>query len=156
MGEDGAEGLLKEMASRHVMTEINLTSNEVILGVTGARHPLPLYRAAGVPIALSTDDEGVSRIDLTHEYVRAVVEFHLRYGELKTMARTSLEHSFLPGLSVWKAPDVFREMVPVCVTSQGTGGHAGEACKAFLGANPRAAAQWELEQRFRVFEASFH
>ena len=65
MYEDDAAGLLKEMAQKHVMVEINLSSNEGILGVKGAEHPFPLYRAAHVPVALSTDDEGVSRIDIT-------------------------------------------------------------------------------------------
>ena len=54
-----------------MMVEINLSSNEGILGVEGDAHPFPVYRSAHVPVALSTDDEGVSRIDLTHEYVRA-------------------------------------------------------------------------------------
>ena len=71
MYEDDARELLKEMADKHVMVEINLSSNEGILGVEGDEHPFPVYRSAHVPVALSTDDEGVSRIDLTHEYVRA-------------------------------------------------------------------------------------
>lgn len=154
MGEDGADALLQEMAARHVLVEINLTSNDVILGVTGVRHPLPLYRAAGVPVALSTDDEGVSRIDLTHEYVRAAGEFHLGYGALKRMARSSLEHSFLPGASLWKAQDSFSGMVSACAWSPATDGRPGETCAAFLRVNPKAAEQWELERRFRVFEAS--
>jgi adenosine deaminase len=83
------------MASKRIMVEINITSNDVILGVKGREHPLPVYLAAGVPVALCTDDEGVSRIDLTHEYVRAVSEFGLTYRDLKNIARTSLEHSFL-------------------------------------------------------------
>jgi adenosine deaminase len=74
MNEDDVPGLLKEMAAKHVMVEINLSSNESILGIKGADHPFPLYRAARVPVALSTDDEGVSRIDITHEYVRAALD----------------------------------------------------------------------------------
>jgi adenosine deaminase len=35
-------------------------------------HPFATYRKFGVPVALSTDDEGISRIDLTHEFLRAV------------------------------------------------------------------------------------
>ena len=38
------------------------------------------YRAAQVPVALSTDDEGVSRIDLTHEYVRAALDYMMEVG----------------------------------------------------------------------------
>ena len=148
MYERDPQGLLQEMAARHVMVEINLTSNDVILGVRTNQHSLPAYLRAGVPVALSTDDEGVSRIDLTHEYARAAVDFGLGYGDLKRSARTSLEHAFLPGASLWASPDVFTRRVPACV-SQGAG------CDAYLEANPRAAAEWELERRFGVFEGSF-
>ena len=51
--------------------------------------PLPLYRLYHVPVALSTDDEGVSRINLTHEYVRAATTYPLTYGDLKQMVRTA-------------------------------------------------------------------
>jgi adenosine deaminase len=96
MFEDHPYDLLKEMAAKKVMVEINLTSNDVILNTKGADHPLPLYRLYHVPVALSTDDEGVSRIDLTHEYVRAAMTYPLTYGDLKQMVRTGIEHSFLP------------------------------------------------------------
>lgn len=96
MYEKDPHELLKEMAARHVMVEINLTSNDVILGVSGKQHPFPIYRQFGVPVALSTDDEGVSRIDLTHEYVRAVEIYNLSYLDLKQMVRAGIEHSFLP------------------------------------------------------------
>jgi adenosine deaminase len=96
MYEDHPYELLKEMAAKHVMVEINLTSNDVILNIKGADHPLPLYRLYHVPVALSTDDEGVSRINLTHEYVRAATTYPLTYGDLKQMVRTGIEHAFLP------------------------------------------------------------
>jgi adenosine deaminase len=72
MYEDRPHELLQELAAKHIMVEINLTSNDVILGIKGKDNPLSLYRAAHVPLALSTDDEGVSRIDITHEYEKAV------------------------------------------------------------------------------------
>src|SRR5208337_4872998 len=103
-----------ELAQKHVMVEINLSSNEGILGVKGADHPFPLYRAAHVPVALSTDDEGVSRIDITHEYVRAALDYHLTYQDLKRLARTGMEHDFLPGSSLWAAPDVFATPAAPC------------------------------------------
>ena len=96
MYEHSPHQLLGEMSAAGVLVEINLTSNDVILGIKGRRHPLPIYRAAHVPVALSTDDEGVSRIDLTHEFQRAAEEFHLSYPDLKAMARSSLAHCFLP------------------------------------------------------------
>ncbi|MEX2326012.1 MAG: hypothetical protein WD553_04380, partial [Gemmatimonadaceae bacterium] len=86
--------LLAEMARRGVLVEINLTSNDVILGVKGRDHPLRAYLTAGVPVALSTDDEGVARSEMTMEYVRAVQDQLLGYPQLKAMARASLRHSF--------------------------------------------------------------
>src|SRR6266481_5998049 len=85
MYENSPHALMKEMAAKHVTVEISLTSNDVILGVNGKDHPFSLYRMFGVPVALSTDDEGVSRIDLTHEYVRAVQTYDLHYADLKRM-----------------------------------------------------------------------
>jgi adenosine deaminase len=96
MYEDDAAGLLAEMARRHVAVEINQTSNEQILGVHGAQHPFAEYRAAGVPVVISTDDAGVERTDLTQEYVRAAQTWHLGYRDLKQLSRDSIVYSFLP------------------------------------------------------------
>jgi len=137
--EAGAAALLARMARDHVAVEINLTSNDVILGVRGSDHPLALYRKAGVPVVLSTDDEGVSRIDMTGEYLRAATEQGLRYGDLKAMARDSLEYSFLPGTSLRGS---------VCA-GQGT---PSPACASFLAGSPKAQVQWRLEQDFAAFE----
>ncbi len=164
MQEDRPYELLKEMAAKHVMVEINLTSNDVILGVKDKDHPLPIYRKYRVPVALSTDDEGVSRIDMTHEYVRAAETYALSYEDLKQMVRTGLEHNFLPGASLWREPDNFARPAAAC--SQDTPGAAkpfrvnpqGEPsamCAAFLKSSEKARQQWELEGRFREFEASF-
>lgn len=95
MDEHNAVPLLQEMAKRKILVEICLTSNDVILGVKGDNHPLPIYRKYKVPVALATDDEGVSRSDMTHEYLRAAETYNLSYVDLKRMARESLEYSFL-------------------------------------------------------------
>jgi adenosine deaminase len=155
MDEDNAEALLREMAEGHVMVEINLTSNEGILGVSGDRHPFPIYRAAHVPVALSTDDEGVSRIDLTNEYQRAALDYHLSYEDLKQLARTGMEHSFLPGDSLWAEEDVFSVPVAACRSQVLGADNPAPGCKTFLDSSQKAAAQWELERRFRAFEAKF-
>ena len=84
-----------------IIVEINLTSNVAILGISGKNHPFPIYRKFGVPVALSIDDEGVSRIDLTHEYIRAVETYDLSYADLKQPVRNSLQYSFLPGAGLW-------------------------------------------------------
>ncbi len=155
MYEDDAPALLKELAKKHVMVEINLSSNEGILGIKGAAHPFPNYRAAHVPVALSTDDEGVSRIDITHEYVRAALDYHLTYQDLKQLARTGMEHNFLLGPSLWAAQDAFSTPAAAC-KAQPLGAEKPTAtCKAFLDTSEKAAAQWELERRFRVFESKY-
>ncbi len=93
--ERDMQGLLAEMRKRPVAVEINLTSNDVILGVRGKDHPLPAYLAAGVPVVISTDDAGVSRTDMTNEYFRAARDYGLDYRTLKAIARNALLHSFL-------------------------------------------------------------
>jgi adenosine deaminase len=155
MYEDRPYELLKEMAQKHIMVEINLTSNDMILGVTGKDHPFPIYRKNGVPVALSTDDEGVSRIDITHEYVRAVETYGLNYADLKRMVRTSLEHSFLPGESLWRGPDNFARAVAACANDSPGAEKPSSACADFLKKSERAQQQWELERRFREFESNY-
>jgi adenosine deaminase len=155
MHEDDARGLLKELADRHVMVEINLSSNEGILGIAGNHHPFPLYRTANVPVALSTDDEGVSRIDITHEYERAAIDYGLSYRDLKQLARTGMEHNFLPGASLWSKPDGFGVTVEGCRNDELGADQPSAVCKAFLDASQKAAAQWELERKFRAFEGKF-
>jgi adenosine deaminase len=155
MYEDDAPGLLKELAQKHVMIEINLSSNRAILGVEGDEHPFPNYRLAHVPVALSTDDEGVSRIDLTHEYVRAALDYNLSYQDLKQIARTGMEHNFLPGRSLWASEDLFSAPDHACSGETLGANKPSSGCQAFLDGSQKAAAQWELERRFRVFEANF-
>jgi len=155
MYENDPYALLKEMAEKRVMVEINLTSNDVILGVSGHHHPLSLYRRFGVPVALSTDDEGVSRIDLTHEYVRAVESYGLRYEDLKQMVRTGMEHSFLPGESLWSDPDAFHKLVGACSGETFESEKLGALCRELLDKSEKAQQQAELERRFKAFEATF-
>lgn len=95
-GESHAETTMARMARDGIAVEINLTSNDVILGVKGGEHPLGLYRRHGVPFVISTDDAGVLRSDMTAEYVRAVREQGLTYRDLKQASRNSLIYSFMP------------------------------------------------------------
>jgi adenosine deaminase len=154
MYEERPYELLKEMAAKHVMVEINLSSNDLILGISGKNHPFPIYRKFGVPVALSTDDEGVSRIDLTHEYVRAAETYALTYADLKQMVRTSLEHDFLPGPSLWREQDVFTRPVAACSAEFLGAEKTSAGCAAFLKSSEKAQQQWELERRFRAFEST--
>ncbi len=155
MSEKDAVGLLKEMAARNVLVEINLTSNDEILGVSGDEHPLPVYMKYGVPVAISTDDEGVARSDMTHEYLRAVEGYRLPYMELKRMTRQSIEHSFLPGESLWASTKPAFVPVKVCAVDSAGSTTPSAACGKFLAANDRAREQWKLEQEFAKFEKRF-
>ncbi len=153
MYEDHPYELLKEMAAKRVLVETNLTSNADILGVSGKDHPFTLYRTFGVPVALSTDDEGVARIDLTHEYVSAVETFGLSYADLKEIVRNSLEYSFLPGASLWGGSGRYAQVVELCRNDTLGAEKPSQACAAFLAGSEKATEQWELERRFSVFEA---
>jgi len=152
--EDHPAELLKEMADKHVDVEINLISNQGILGITGSDHPLAAYRAAHVPFSLSTDDEGVSRTDLTHNYVQAVLDQNLGYADLKLSARDSLEHSFLPGASLYLHTDDYVHRNAACAAPIAATSFPPGPCKAFLAGSERATQQYELERRFAVFEAA--
>jgi adenosine deaminase len=151
--EDRPNDLLKEMAAKHIDVEVNLTSNDGILGIKGTDHPLSAYRAAKVPFSLSTDDEGVSRGNLTQEYVRAAIEQNLTYANLKQSARSSLEHSFIPGESLYAATDDFARRKPACGATITAASKPTAACQKLLDSSERASQQYELERRFAAFEA---
>jgi hypothetical protein len=155
MLEKDATRLLKEMAARNVLVEINLTSNDQILGVSGDDHPLHAYMKYGVPTTISSDDEGVARSDMTHEYLRAVEGFHLSYSELKRMTRQSLEHAFIPGESLWAETKGAFRTVAVCANETPGKAMPETPCRDFLGANERAWEQWKLELAFYEFERKF-
>jgi adenosine deaminase len=146
MYETDAAGLLGLMKKRRILVEINLTSNDLILGVRGQEHPFPVYRKYGVPVALSTDDEGVSRGHLTEEYRRAVLTYGLSYSDVKEMVRNCLEYSFLAGASYWQDRS-YRVPVAACA-----GGARTKACRTFLNASDKARLQADLEDRFQAFE----
>jgi len=152
MNEKDPIGLLHEMAERNILVEICLTSNDIILGVSGDDHPLPIYMKYNVPVALATDDEGVNRSDLTHEFLRAVETYHLSYADLKRMARQSLEHSFLPGQSLWADTRLVFRIAPSCAGDATGAGKPSAACEQFLAANERAREQWKLESELMQFE----
>jgi adenosine deaminase len=151
MYEDDPAALMKKMADKGILVEINLTSNADVLAVSGKDHPFPLYRTFAVPVALATDDEGIERIDLTHEYVRAVEDYGLTYADLKQIVRNSLEYDFLPGGSLWDGA-AFQRVVSDCKGDTLGADTPSPACAAFLKGSEKARQQWELERRFAAFE----
>jgi adenosine deaminase len=143
--------LLKEMARRNVMVEICLSSNDLILGITGSRHPLATYLEYGVPVALATDDEGVGRSEISVEFLKAVEDHGLGYLQLKTMARNSLQYAFIAGNSLWSDG---RKFVPVvqCARDVADMKLTSNSCRQFLAGSEKGRLQWQLEQDFNAFE----
>nr|WP_236680302.1 adenosine deaminase [Streptomyces sp. 9-7] len=155
--EDNWQELARTMAARQVAVEVPFTSNAQILGVKGAEHPFPTYRAYGVPIVLATDDPGISRIDISHEYRYASTTYRLGYGEVKDLARASLQYAFLPGRSLWRGNptrDGYRP-VDACRGGLPGTGSPGAACRQLLASSPKAAVQWRQEAASAAFERRF-
>ncbi len=146
--------LLQDMADKRVMVEINLSSNAGILEVKGKQHPLPLYMQYGVPVALSTDDQGITLADLTTQYVLAAQEFELSYATLKNFSRNSMTYSFLPGKSLWQDA-AYKQVVTECAVDTLGSSTLSKACSAFLRQNEKARTQWKLERHFNKFESRF-
>jgi hypothetical protein len=151
MHENNPDELLKEMARRDVLVEICLSSNDLILGVSGSEHPLATYIKQGLPVALATDDEGVARSEISREYLKAAEEQGLGYLQLKIMARHSLQYSFVSGGSLWSDSRKFtpvnqcrQDLIVMRLTSKG--------CKQFVEGSEKAKLQWRLEEQLREFE----
>jgi len=149
--ERSAASTLAIMRERGVLVEICLTSNALILGVQGNAHPLRTYLEQGIPVALATDDEGVSRIDISNEYLKAMVEHNVSYTQLKKMSRDSLTYSFLPGASIWADPSA-ASIVSACEADHRAEQLTSTSCKQLLANSPKANRQWLLETKFSAFE----
>src|ERR1043165_8663340 len=151
MHETDAFELLKEMARRNVMVEICLSSNDLILGISGSRHPLATYLEYGVPVALATDDEGVGRSEISVEFLKAAEEQGLGYVQLKSMARNSLQYAFIAGESLWSDGRKFAPVVQ-CTGDVAQMAVTSNSCRQFLAGNEKGRLQWQLEQEFSAFE----
>lgn len=154
MQEAEPEALLRMMAEKRILVEVCLTSNDVILNVTGIHHPLPMYLKFGVPTALATDDEGVSRGDITQEFQRAAETYRLSYLQLKAFARNSLEYSFLPGDSLWK-DSAKAARASACASDSPAATKTSPGCSSFLAGSEKARQEWALEKAFSQFENEY-
>jgi adenosine deaminase/adenosine deaminase CECR1 len=93
--ETDADELLEVLKERKVAVEVNLTSNAFILGVRNEAHPVQVFRSQNVPFVISSDDPGVSRNNLSNEYLLFIVRYRPSYDELKRVAYNSIRYSFL-------------------------------------------------------------
>ncbi|MDR1397356.1 MAG: hypothetical protein LBJ14_06460 [Desulfarculales bacterium] len=87
--------ILRIMREGNIGVTICPASSADVLNLAGNRHPFALYRAAGVRIALGTDDMGIERTSFTGEFVRAVQAFGLKYADLKSLAYTSIDMAMI-------------------------------------------------------------
>lgn len=88
--------LLNYISKNHVAVEINLSSNEYILGVKNDAHPLTLYNRFHVPIVISTDDAAINRSSLTEQYELLALRYkEISYSDIKNFVYNSIAYSFL-------------------------------------------------------------
>ncbi|MDX8034154.1 adenosine deaminase [Lentzea sp. BCCO 10_0856] len=94
IGAATSPALLDRLAGDGVALEVCPTSN-LRTGVvpTLSAHPLPLLVAAGVPVALGSDDPGMFGTTLVQEYLICQQEFALDPAEL---ARAAVRAAFCP------------------------------------------------------------
>lgn len=151
--EVGAAAIAREMAAKGVLIEVNLISNAVILEVPPQDHPYAWFRKMGVPVSLSTDDSGISRSELSGDYVFAVRN-GASYADLKTAARNGIAFSFLAGEGLWADPNVYRKPVAACAGQIGRPEPKG-ACADMIARSDKAREQWRHEALLAAFEAGF-
>ncbi|MFN3651015.1 MAG: adenosine deaminase [Armatimonadota bacterium] len=149
--EDNAAQLLRKMRDERIAVEVCPTSAAVILGKSGSDYPFHFYRKAGVPLTLNTDDDAVSRSNITLEYLRAARSWDLSYADLKELARNSLEYSFLPGESLW-TDGAYRKLREPFRGLDRRGWQPTPAQEQALAASDRAAVQLRLERALAEFE----
>ncbi|WP_298902891.1 adenosine deaminase [uncultured Psychroserpens sp.] len=89
--------------------EINLTSNKFILGVEGREHPYLIYSNYGVPLVISTDDSGVSRNNLSNEYMLLATNYKPSYETIKEYVYNSIDYSFMDEKDKEKSIKVLNE-----------------------------------------------
>lgn len=95
MHEANPDQLLAELKRRDVPVEINLTSNDFILGLKQHEHPVAMYLRHDVPFVISSDDAGVSRSNLSREYFLFASRYTPSYDSLKKTVYNSIRYSFL-------------------------------------------------------------
>jgi aminodeoxyfutalosine deaminase len=91
------ESLMAYLAEHRIPLEISPTSNVRTRAVASLdEHPLPVLRAAGVPVTVNSDDPPMFGTTLNDEYAVAARLLGLDERGLAGLAREAVEASFLP------------------------------------------------------------
>ncbi|WP_305784408.1 adenosine deaminase [Symbioplanes lichenis] len=90
--------LLELLAARGITCEVALTSNlHTSVAASYATHPIKRLLAAGVPVALATDDPRTSGITLSGEYAAARAEAGLSAHDIQRIAAYAAKAAFTRG-----------------------------------------------------------
>ncbi len=86
---------LNYVRNQKIPIEINLTSN-LILNVANsiAEHPFLFYHRIGIPVSISTDDEGIFNTTMSKECELMISKTDINYTELKQIIINSISTSF--------------------------------------------------------------
>jgi len=88
--------LMDYLSSNQISVESNLTSNVQTTTVPDyASHPIKIFLHSGIKASLSTDDPGISAIDINYEYNIAAVKAGLSAEEIHQSQKNALECAFL-------------------------------------------------------------
>ncbi|MBV8665471.1 MAG: adenosine deaminase [Burkholderiaceae bacterium] len=93
--ESEPDQLLEDLKRRNVAVEVCLSSNAFILGVKEQMHPVTVYLRHHVPFVIATDDAGVSRSNISAEYLLFASRYRPSYDTLKQVVYNSIRYSFL-------------------------------------------------------------
>src|SRR6185503_14603447 len=132
-------------AQNRIGVEACLTSNQQLLDVDGDAHPAESLLRQGVPVAFATDDQGILRVDMNDEIVRALTTQTISYHYVKRAIRASLASSFLPGARLADLTACKKSLYDEKLY---------DACKTALASSERATAEWKLESALDAYEKS--
>lgn len=88
--------------------EINLTSNVKLTAISSiAAHPFLNYLRLGIPVALSTDNDGIFKTSIVKECETAILNTDIQYSELRQMILNSIQLAFVDSKTKWQ---LFRQL----------------------------------------------
>ncbi|MCB1112154.1 MAG: hypothetical protein KDK72_05800 [Chlamydiia bacterium] len=95
--------VLNELLERDIAVELNIGTNEIILGYTkGKREYLKILKKAGIPLIPCSDDEGYTKIDLTEIYVKLILEEDFTIHDIIECLRNGIRFSCLKGEEIFQ------------------------------------------------------
>ena len=140
------DSLLELLRSKKVLVEVNLSSNQFILGVDAKAHPLMTFLQKGIPVALSTDDAGILRTNMSQEFLKAATDYTLSYAQIKQMVIHSLDYSFSGRRSGGQS------VHSDCLNAKKDKSKDGLRCQESIMKDPKSILKQRLQDQFRDFQ----